>query len=116
MSRGCRDILFMGPNLGFSVAEQRFEGFCQAMQDHNIDAPQNRHLFCGLNAEDSYRCMNHYLNERKPDAVLCLGGMVAYGAGHAILTRGYDIPEDIMIAEFGDNNIVAQLGAVVHVH
>ena len=108
---GCRDILFMGPNKGFSVAEQRFSGFCQAMQDQNIDAqPENRHFCCGLNAKDSYRCMNHHLNEHKPEAVVCLGGMVAYGAGHAVLKHGYNIPKDIMIAEFGDNNIVAQLG------
>ena len=44
------------------------------------------------------------------DAVICVGGLVAYGAGQAILKAGRRIPDDIMLAEFGDNDVVARLG------
>jgi DNA-binding LacI/PurR family transcriptional regulator len=36
--------------------------------------------------------------------------LVAYGVGQAILKSGLSIPHDIMLAEFGDNDIVARLG------
>ena len=44
------------------------------------------------------------------DAVMCIGGLVAYGAGRAILNSQLTIPDDIALAEFGDNDIVARLG------
>ena len=46
----------------------------------------------------------------KIDAVMCVGGLVAYGCGQAILKSGLSIPDDIMLAEFGDNDVVARLG------
>ncbi len=41
---------------------------------------------------------------------MCVGGLVAYGAGKAILEAGLSIPDDVMLAEFGDNSIVHRLG------
>ncbi len=45
-----------------------------------------------------------------PDGVVCMGGLVALGAGETLLNAGYRIPGDFLLAEFGDNDIVAKLG------
>ena len=44
------------------------------------------------------------------DAIVCVGGLVAYGAGNAILESKLRIPEDILLSEFGDNHIISRLG------
>lgn len=113
IDKGRRKILFMGPNSGFSVAEDRFRGYCDAMQDNGLKINTDRDcLITGLQAEQCYDSLKNYIGQGQfdYDAILCLGGMVAYGAGHAIIEKGLSIPDDIMMAEFGDNDIVSQLG------
>jgi LacI family transcriptional regulator len=112
IEEGRENILYMGPNKGFSVVEDRFKGYCDAMQENGLGIKtENRCLITGLQPKDCYRSLKNFLyNGNNIDAVLCIGGIVAYGAGHAILESGLSIPDDIMMAEFGDNDIVAQLG------
>ena len=112
IEEGRKNILYMGPKAGISVAKDRFNGYRDAMEDSNLNINiEDNCLITGLHAEECYGSLKSVLKKGKPiDGILCVGGMVAYGAGHAILERGLSIPEDIMIAEFGDNDIVAQLG------
>lgn len=113
IQKGRQDILFIGPNSGFSVAEERFQGYCDAMKENgNPVNIENDCILADVKAEACYKGMKSYLVEKGHDfdAILCLGGMVAYGAGHAILEEGLTIPQDVMLAEFGDNDIVSQLG------
>ena len=49
-------------------------------------------------------------NRIKPDGVVCVGALTAYGAGTAILKSKLSIPDDIMLGEFGDNDINTRLG------
>ncbi len=39
-----------------------------------------------------------------------MGGLIAFGAGNAILESKLRIPEDILFSEFGDNDIISRLG------
>ncbi|MDZ7261291.1 MAG: LacI family transcriptional regulator [candidate division KSB1 bacterium] len=111
IKRGRRNILFLGPKSGISVAEERYQGYLDALNDSNIPFNPELVVHSELYAEDSYRVMEGVLtNGLKPDAVLCVGGLVAYGAGKAILEFGLSIPGDIILAEFGDNDIIARLG------
>jgi DNA-binding LacI/PurR family transcriptional regulator len=45
----------------------------------------------------------------KVDGVISIGGLITYGAGKAILDSKLTVPEDIMLGEFGDNDIVSRL-------
>lgn len=44
------------------------------------------------------------------DAVICIDGTIAFGAGRAILSSNKKIPDDIIFAEFGDNDVISRLG------
>ena len=106
-----RKILFLGPHEHFSVAEDRYQGYLDALKSFDIPYCPDLVAHSELYAEDSYRVMKSILNKGlKPDAVLCLGGAVAHGAGSAILQAGFSIPNDMILAEFGDNDVVARLG------
>jgi DNA-binding LacI/PurR family transcriptional regulator len=46
----------------------------------------------------------------KIDGLVSVGGLITYGAGKAILDHKLSIPGDIVLGEFGDNDIVNRLG------
>jgi len=108
---GCRDIVYLGPRTSISVVEDRFEGYKQALQAHDIPVADENIVHCELYRESSYKAMAATLQKGHPiDAVVCVGGLVAMGAGQAIMSSKRRIPDDIALAEFGDNNIVSRLG------
>ncbi len=108
---GRRNILFLGPNKEISVAEDRYQGYLNALMTHNIAFNPDLVVHSELYVEDSYKWMKCVIEKGlKPDAVICVGGLVAYGAGNAILESNLRVPDDIMLGEFGDNDIIARLG------
>ena len=44
------------------------------------------------------------------DGFICAGGYIAYYTGLVLVEEGYNIPGDVLLGEFGDNNIVHRLG------
>ncbi|MBN2413203.1 LacI family DNA-binding transcriptional regulator [candidate division KSB1 bacterium] len=108
---GRRNILFLGPTDTLSVAKGRYRGYRKALKHFNIDFEPRRVVACEIEENDSSRKMQQVLDSKIPvDAVMCIGGLVAYGAGRTILNSQLSIPGDIALAEFGDNDIVARLG------
>ncbi len=108
---GRKNILFLGPNTGIPVAKDRFEGYQISLRKNNI--PFNPELVVQTfrDVEDSYNKMSSFLDKGiKIDGVISIGGLITYGAGKAILDRKLTIPGDIILGEFGDNDIVARLG------
>ena len=111
VKKGRRKILFLGPCEGISLAKDRYNGYLDALKHFDIPFDPNLTVQSGLDEKDSYNSMMETLNKGiRPDAILCVGGMVAYGAGKAILESQYFIPDDIILAEFGDNYNVGRLG------
>lgn len=111
IKQGRKRILLLGPTKGISVAVERYQGYQNALKQANIDFNPELVVQCDLHAEDSYNKMKKVLaNGIHPDAVVCIGGLVAYGAGNAIRDAGLSVPDDVILAEFGDNNIVTRLG------
>lgn len=104
-------ILYLGPTSGLSVAEDRFLGYQKALSDNNILINKDFILNCQLNQTDSFVKVKEFIaNGFIPDGIICMGGLVALGAGQAILEAGLKIPEQVLLAEFGDNDIVSKLG------
>jgi DNA-binding LacI/PurR family transcriptional regulator len=62
--------------------------------------------------EDSYAKVQALMNAGiEFDGMISIsGGMSTYGAGKAILEMHRRIPEDVIIGDFGDNEIVFRLG------
>lgn len=108
---GRRNILFLGPDTGIAVAKERFEGYKLALKTNGIAFNPDLVVHSFRNFSDSYKKMTALLKSKiKIDAVITIGGLITYGAGKAILENRLTIPKDIMLGEFGDNNIVSRLG------
>ena len=111
IKQGRRRILFLGPNTGIQVAKDRFEGYKLALNENKIALDPDLILHSFRNFSDSYHKMFSILKTKiKIDAVISIGGLITYGAGKAILESNRTVPKDIMIGEFGDNDIVSRLG------
>jgi LacI family transcriptional regulator len=111
INQGRKKILFLGPNIGITVAKDRFEGYRLALEEHNIIYNPELVLQTFRNYADSYKKMDSFLNKSiQIDGVVSVGGLITYGAGKAILDHNLSIPEDIILGEFGDNEIISRLG------
>ncbi|MGA7720214.1 MAG: LacI family DNA-binding transcriptional regulator [Ignavibacteriaceae bacterium] len=111
INTGRKNILFLGPHVGIAVAKDRFDGYKLALKKHGIAFNPDLVLPTFRNFADSYKKMYSFLDKKiKIDGVLSVGGLITYGAGKAILDHNYSIPDDIIIGEFGDNDIVSRLG------
>jgi DNA-binding LacI/PurR family transcriptional regulator len=111
INQGRRRILFVGPKGGISVAKERYRGYLEALKENGISFDPSWHLSCEVHAGQAEEVVNQaIIHNIKMDAVMCVGGLIAFGAGRALLTHNYRIPEDVMLAEFGDNDIVSRLG------
>ncbi len=111
IEEGRRNILFLGPNTGIPVAKYRFEGYKLALKEHGITFNPDLVVKSFRDYEKSYKKILSVIDGKiKFDGVVSVGGLITYGAGRAILDRNLSIPGDVMLGEFGDNNIVARLG------
>ena len=111
IKEGRKNILFLGPNTGIPVAKYRFEGYKLALKEHGISFNPKLVVKTFRDYDKSYKKILSVLDSKiKFDGVVSVGGLITYGAGRAILDRKLLIPGDVMLGEFGDNNIVARLG------
>ena len=111
VQHGKKNIAFLGPTEKLFVARGRFRGYKKGVEHFQLSLSENYVIPSQLDPEAAESKMRAALDSGLPiDAVICVGGLVAYGAGQAILKSGKLIPDDIMLAEFGDNDVVARLG------
>jgi LacI family transcriptional regulator len=111
IENGRRKIMFIGPNTGIPVAQDRFEGYLMALKENKIKVRKNLILETDRTFESAHNTLyNAIQNGADFDAIVCVGGLIAYGAGNAILECKLRIPEDILLCEFGDNDIISRLG------
>lgn len=111
IENGRRKIMFIGPNTGIPVAKDRFEGYLMALKQNKIRVKKKLILETETTFESAHNTLYNALqNGADFDAIVCVGGLVAFGAGNAILESKLRIPEDIFLCEFGDNDIISRLG------
>jgi DNA-binding LacI/PurR family transcriptional regulator len=111
VKHGRKHIAFLGPTEKLFVARGRFRGYKKGVEDFQLPVDNRYVIPTKLDSDDANDKMLETINSNLPiDAVICVGGLVAYGAGQAILKAGKSIPDEIMMAEFGDNDVVARLG------
>jgi DNA-binding LacI/PurR family transcriptional regulator len=111
IDQGRKNILFLGPHTGLGLARDRFKGYKLALENNGIKCRPELVVQSFRSVEDSYKKMMFILdNNIEIDGMVSIGGLITYGAGQAILDKKYSIPKDIIIGEFGDNDIVYRLG------
>ena len=103
-------ILFLGPHTKISVLRDRFIGYKMALKNSGIPYDPELVIQSFRNVEDSYHKVLTVFNEGiRFDAVLSVGGLITYGAGKAILEMKREVPKDVIIGEFGDNDVAYKL-------
>lgn len=85
-----------------NVGKARYEGFCHALKDNDIEP--NEELVCfneRLSRESGYQSI-YRLCEKKAefDAVFAVSDLTAIGAMRALFELGYRIPDDIEVVGF----------------
>ncbi|MDR3628425.1 MAG: LacI family DNA-binding transcriptional regulator [Ignavibacteriaceae bacterium] len=106
-----KNILFLGPISGSQLFSDRYLGYKMALEKNDI--PFNKDLVRQTfrNSEDSYKTMLTLLDSGiRIDGIVSIGGLVTYGVGRALLERNISIPKDVILGDFGDNDIVYRLG------
>ena len=110
IAHGRKNILFIGPT-ALSVAEDRFKGHKMALEENGIDFRPELVVHSYRSVEDGQKKMLSILDKGiEIDGVVSMGGLVVYGVGRALIERNLSIPEDVVIGEFGDNDIAYKLG------
>ena len=108
---GRKRVMFLGPHSGISVLRDRFEGYKSALKENAVPYRPELVVQSFRDVEDSYNKVVEILRQKVHfDAIVSVGGLITYGAGKAILESSKRVPEDVMIGEFGDNDIVYKLG------
>ncbi len=109
LEKGHRRIAFLGPKPEGNVEEERFAGFCRAMEEGGV--PREEQI---LERTDSYRIdagaagMEHLLAlSEPPTAVYCSADILAAGAMQTLHKRGLHVPEDMSIS--AHDNYIAQM-------
>jgi LacI family transcriptional regulator len=107
--------VYIGPKSGIHIFEDRFKGYLNALRENNIKIRKKLILKTERTFNSSNSTLTNSIRKGlKFDGIVCAGGLVAFGAGNAILQNKLNIPDDILLGEFGDNNIISRLGVPFH--
>ncbi len=98
---GHKNIAYIGGDKGNKCAEDRFEGYLQAMANHNIKV-KKKFLFSGDFSKESGKKIAHKIIKLKklPTAIFCVGDEVAFGVMEVFRSEGIRIPDDVSIIGF----------------
>ncbi|HHX17965.1 MAG TPA: LacI family transcriptional regulator [Clostridium sp.] len=103
---GHRDIGIVTGDLEKLSGKTRFEGFKQALKDHNINLPDNFIGYGDFTEPSGYQAMKNILQSPKhPTAVFVCNDTMAIGAYKAIRESNLKIPQDISIVGFDNIKI-----------
>ena len=89
-----------------SIGRKRFEGFRQALQDHELELRDEWIIEAGFQEDRGYQAMTKLLSlpfAEYPEAIVAVNDPAAIGAVKAIREAGLTIPDDIAIVGFTDD-------------
>ena len=111
IKKGRNRIMFLGPHTGVPLLRERFKGYKLALKEGGIPFRPELVIQSFRSVDESYAKVLEIIGQKmKFDALVSVGGLITYGAGKAIMKSGKHVPDDVMLGEFGDNDIVYRLG------
>ncbi|MFD1861736.1 LacI family DNA-binding transcriptional regulator [Planococcus chinensis] len=98
LQRGCKDILFLRGPEKLNPANDRFEGFMEAITESGV----NYHIVtCPFHFADSEKIVEGFLKEHKEiDGIFASSDVSAAGALKAAVTLGIQVPAELQIVGF----------------
>lgn len=104
IEQGHKKIAFIGGDKDHHSTGERYNGYLQALNDHNIDIHEE-YIFDGhYSFESGVEGAKHLLTLKKPPtAVFCCNDEIAAGTLFASRLMNFDVPEQLSIAGFEDS-------------
>ncbi|WP_158861183.1 LacI family DNA-binding transcriptional regulator [Lunatibacter salilacus] len=105
ISRGKKNIAYIGGPMSLGVCRKRYEGFRIALEQADIHIHQD--LVVAL--EDftfelaGEALVSLWKQDPKPDAIFCFADILAIGVLHKAQKMGIKVPEELAIAGFGND-------------
>ncbi len=110
IEEGREKIGYVGIIDGKDVTVARYKHYKKVIEEKNIKFDHKNVVSCRPTIEDAeLKTMQALKDGLDVDALVCAGGFFAYGAGKALLSAGVNLPQDIVLGEYGNNNIVQRL-------
>lgn len=98
---------FAGPKQ-LGVCRRRLDGYVMALKQSGIPVDDDLIRFGGMYEKDGYNSMDSLIKEHTiPDAILAVNDPVAIGALQRIKEEGLNIPNDIGLIGFSNNQITS---------
>ena len=111
IEKGYRNISFVGDRFYCNSFYERWKGYCNVLNDHNITvSPSN----CILDNDSSPYMNSEWLSRRiaslpkLPEVFFCANDFLAISTLKALKKLNYSVPEDILLCGF-DNSIESQI-------
>jgi len=100
---GHKKIGYLGGSFEFIFNQERFEGYLQALKEHNLEYGKEFTMESINTLESGYEAMHKLLESSlAPTAVFVANDLDAIGAMKAVKEKGLRIPEDIAFIGFDD--------------
>jgi len=101
--------LITGPD-GFRSAQERHQGFLEAMARHGLDTGPERVAKGNYTFETGRAAAERLLESRpRPTAIFCSNDEMAAGALHAARQRDIEVPSELSLVGFDDTAIAAHI-------
>jgi LacI family transcriptional regulator len=89
---------------------RRIEGYVTTLRRHSLDVKENYIFQCAPNKDEGEQATEILLKmEQPPDAIFTASDYLAHGAIKAIKKRGLNIPEDIGVVGFSNEEFSSQV-------
>ncbi len=93
--------------LVYTAAQDRYDGYRQALQDAGLPAPDELVIEAAFDAPSGHRAMVALLDRTTFDAVFVASDVVALGAIGALRAAGLRVPDDVSVVGFDDIPLAA---------
>lgn len=110
IGRGCKKIAYLIGKSKFSHAIERYQGYLDALRDHQIEIDESIIIQGDYSALSGYVAMASLLSRGDSfDALLSANDHMAIGAIKAIKAHGLRIPQDIAVVGFDNLSISSMI-------
>ena len=112
LEQGCRRIMHLGGNMLRNVYSDRYRGYRQALNDHNVPFYEKLLFISELNEASGYAAAENILKSaasRRPDAVFSANDTAAVHCMIRLKSAGIKIPDEIAFAGF-NNDPISKVG------
>ncbi len=100
---GHKEIAFFAGPASAPWSHERYEGYCRAFREANLEVEDRLIFQAGSTIEDGAKAALQFVNEStRATAIQAVNDMVAIGCANTFLNQGIKIPQDLSVMGFGN--------------